>query len=303
MARRETPAGRSKTRAPAQAAAYPRAPLRRGNTSRGLFPVVRSLLFAARGLPGRGWPRAGEREACSPAWPHRLMHVSPLRPRAPGVAALLLLLVTGCAADDAEPHVRAQPLPLGGDGWLTPTCQEATAAWLRRVVAVGHAQDRAAAQQLLRGSALLRASNATSSAAAHWRGPGDATGVHADPPTPRALSRPQRLARGASVHRRAQSRSPSAAPAKAPVEFDISDPNDGPALRASLVPAEGAGAEWQQVLGWPLEVDADPCTPPTWRGISCGGGRVHTIDLTTLYGLPAYSLGAAIGNLTGLSYM
>ena len=69
------------------------------------------------------------------------------------------------------------------------------------------------------------------------------------------------------------------------------------------MPAEGAGAEWQQVLGWPLEVDADPCTPPTWRGISCGGGRVHTIDLTTLYGLPAYSLGAAIGNLTGLSVM
>ena len=69
------------------------------------------------------------------------------------------------------------------------------------------------------------------------------------------------------------------------------------------MPAEGAGAEWQQVLGWPLEGGANPCTPLTWRGISCSGGRVDRLDLNGIHGLPAYSLGAAIGNLTGLSWM
>eukprot|EP01043_Picozoa_sp_COSAG02_P029764 COSAG02_NODE_1866_length_10601_cov_9.335841_5_plen_1042_part_00 len=59
--------------------------------------------------------------------------------------------------------------------------------------------------------------------------------------------------------------------------------NDGPALRRALVPVAGAELSWRDVLGWPSDERADPCSPPLWRGISCtAAGRVEAIDFRQL---------------------
>eukprot|EP01043_Picozoa_sp_COSAG02_P002227 COSAG02_NODE_50_length_44860_cov_203.992739_43_plen_989_part_00 len=49
------------------------------------------------------------------------------------------------------------------------------------------------------------------------------------------------------------------------------------------MPVEGAELSWQDTLGWPSDPRADPCTPPSWRGISCSAaGRVEAIDFRQL---------------------
>ena len=250
-------------------------------------------------------------------------------------AVLLLLHAAGCGAQAMPPSWRTAPgarLPLA-DG-LAPDCHEATASWLQHIVAaVGHtAQDRAAAWQLLQSGVLLphSARNASSSAAAtrHRRTISlprdpteDAQSVRIAPIGATALasqhgSIPTHQPAGTkSLHVRVleRARQPhgSGALAKdnkrvhAPAAQDRGgDHNDGPALRAALVPVEGTEAQWLRATGWPSDRLADPCAGESWRGVSCSSsGRVDSIDLRGRGDLPPYSLGATVANLTELGIM
>ena len=250
-------------------------------------------------------------------------------------AVLLLLHAAGCGAQAMPPSWRTAPgarLPLA-DG-LAPDCHEATASWLQHIVAaVGHtAQDRAAARQLLQSGVLLPQStrNASSSAAAirHRRtislprdptedghsvriAPTGATVLaseHGSIPTHQPAG--TKSLRVGVLERAGQPRG-SGASAKdnkrvhAPAAQDRGgDHNDGPALRAALVPVEGTEAQWLSAAGWPSDRMADPCAGASWGGVSCSsGGRVSHIDLSGIGDLPPYSLGAAVANLTGLHNM
>ena len=81
--------------------------------------------------------------------------------------------------------------------------------------------------------------------------------------------------------------------------------NDGPALRAALVPAraQDQGA-WEAALGWPNDPAANPCLGDAWDGLTCNSdGRVTAIDLGNRHDLPGYVLTAAVANLTQLNDM
>jgi hypothetical protein len=73
-------------------------------------------------------------------------------------------------------------------------------------------------------------------------------------------------------------------------------------LRAALVPAAGMEGQWNQVLKWPSNELANPCTGSTWTGVSCLDGRVWRIDLSGK-SLPPYYIKSAISNLTELVEM
>ena len=244
-------------------------------------------------------------------------------------AVLLLLHAAGCGAQAMPPSWRTAPgarLPLA-DG-LAPDCHEATASWLQHIVAaVGHtAQDRAAARQLLQSGVLLPHStrNASSSAAA-TRHPTDptedaqsvriapigATAVaseHGSIPThqpARTKSLQVRVLERAGQPRGSGASAKDNKRVHAPAAQDRGgDHNDGPALRAALVPVEGTEAQWLSAAGWPSDRLADPCAGASWRGVSCSSsGRVNKIALSGKRDIPAYSVGAAVANLTELSYM
>ena len=216
---------------------------------------------------------------------------------------------------------------------LAPDCHEATASWLKHIAAMGPTtQDRAAARQLLQSGVLLphATRNATSSAAAtrHRRTislPRDPTedaqfvriapigatvlaSQHGSIPTHQPAG--TKSLRVGVLERAGQPRG-SGASAKdnkrvhAPAAQDRGgDHNDGPALRAALVPVEGTEAQWLHAAGWPSDRLADPCAGASWGGVSCSSsGRVYKIDLSGKRDLPAYSLGAAVANLTELSEM
>ena len=252
------------------------------------------------------------------------------------MCAVLLLLhgAAGCGAQAMPPSWSSAPgarLPLA-DG-LAPDCHEATASWLKHIVAaVGHtAQDRAAARQLLQSGVLLPHStrNASSSAAAtrHRRtislprdptedaqsvriAPIGATAVaseHGSIPThqpARTKSLQVRVVERAGQPRGTGASAKDKRVHAPPAQDRGGDHNDGPALRAALVPVEGTEAQWLSAAGWPSDRMADPCAGASWGGVSCSsGGRVSHIVLSGRGDLPPYSLGATVANLTELGIM
>ena len=192
--------------------------------------------------------------------------------------------------------------PTRADGWLVPECQAATVSWLRHVATTGHAQDRVAARQLL-GSGLLplpRTQNSSSPTLAQDRGRGN-FGGNLDSEdlfkeNTMVLKRRQMLVLEAAKDRDVMDKRLQAPAAHSDVE------NDGPALRAALVPAAGMEGQWNQVLKWPSNEFANPCTGSSWTGVSCSNGRVKRIDLSGK-SLPPYYIKSAISNLTRLSDM
>eukprot|EP01048_Picozoa_sp_COSAG05_P008462 COSAG05_NODE_646_length_8119_cov_236.689900_7_plen_287_part_00 len=234
--------------------------------------------------------------------------------RAPPGAAintvlLLLLRAAGCSASSRAAAADDADLINAGstraDGWLVPECQAATTSWLHQVATMGHAQDRVAARQLL-GSGLFQPpthNSSSSTVAGEDQNPGDnivgrnissedlstqSTQVWKHRPVPvlgTGEGRPMLHSRG--FH--------AAAP-----NGDIA--NDGPALRAALVPTKGMEGQWEQKLKWPADKSANPCTTSQWRGVTCSDGRVSTIALSGIT-LPAYCVGSTIRSLTGLSQM
>ena len=224
---------------------------------------------------------------------------------------LLLLRAAGCAASSRAGAAKDADLINAGapstraDGWLVPECQAATTSWLHHVATMGHAQDRVAARQLL-GSGLfqLPTHNSSSSTVAQGdQNPGhnivssnlssedlstQSTQVWKHRPVPvlgTGEGRPMLHSRG--FH--------AAAP-----NGDIA--NDGPALRAALVPTKGMEGQWEQELKWPTDKSANPCTTSQWRGVTCSDGRVSTIDFSHITP-PGYYMGPAIRSLTRLYKM
>ena len=230
--------------------------------------------------------------------------------RAPGAASVvLLLLAAGCVSSRAAPHnADLSAGPTRADGWLVSECQAATVSWLRHVATTGDAQDRVAARQLL-GSGLLGSGllplpsthNSSSPTLAQDHGPENFGGSldSQDPFNENATVLKHRqmpiLDTGKDRHTVMDKRlqAPSA-------HSDIE--NDGPALRAALVPAVGMEGQWNQVLKWPSNESRNPCTGSSWTGISCSSGRIEKIDLSE-ENLPPYYIKSAISNLTGLSHM
>jgi hypothetical protein len=81
------------------------------------------------------------------------------------------------------------------------------------------------------------------------------------------------------------------------------DCNDGPAMRAALVPIARAREEWFHTLGWPVDATANPCDGDrfVWTdGGRCDNGRVTQLDLGGKFVLPGYTLQSPVGNLSKL---
>lgn len=226
--------------------------------------------------------------------------------RAPGVASVvLLLLAAGCVSSRAAPHTADLSAgPTRADGWLVPECQAATVSWLRHVLTTGHAQDRVAARQLL-GSTLLtlpRTQNSSSPTLALDHRPGN-FGGNLDPQdlfkeNVAVLKQRQMPVLDTGKVRHVMDKRLRAPAAHSNVE------NDGLAVRAALVPVGVAGMDrWDQVLKWPRDPSANPCTGSSWRGVKCSNGRVDVINLQneSLPSLPDYYLKSTIGNLTRIS--
>ena len=224
--------------------------------------------------------------------------------RAPGAASVvLLLLAAGCVSSRAAPHnADLSAGPTRADGWLVPECQAATVSWLRHVATTGHAEDRVAARQLL-GSGMLplpRTQNSSSPTLAQDQGPGnfdgnlDSENLFKENATTLKHQRMPALDTGKDRNVMDKRLQASAAHSDAV--------NDGPALRAALVPATGMEGQWNQVLNWPSNELADPCTGSSWTGVTCSSGRIQRIDLSSK-SLPPYYINSAISNLTRLSYM
>jgi hypothetical protein len=222
--------------------------------------------------------------------------------RAPGAASVvLLLLAAGCVSSRAAPHnADLSAGPTRADGWLVPECQVATVSWLRHVATTGHAQDRGAARQLL-GSGLLplpRTQNSSSPTLAQEHGADNFDGN---------LDSEDLFKENTTVLKRRQT--PILDTGKDVMDKRLQAPsahsdvdNDGPALRAAVAPAAGMEGQWDQVLRWPSNEMANPCTGSTWTGVSCSYGRVARIDLSGK-SLPPYYIKSAISNLTRLSEM
>jgi len=248
------------------------------------------------------------RRNSSPTTPSNAMQIFFRHPRkgarAPGAASVVLLLfAAGCVSSRAAPYnadLSADPTHV--DGWLVPECQAAAASWLRHVAATGHAQDRVAARQLL-GSGLLpqpRTQNSSSPTLAQDHGRGnfggnlDSEDLFNENAT--VLKHRQMPALEAGKDGHVMDKRLQALAAHSDVE------NDGPALRAALVPAVGMEGQWNQVLKWPSNEFANPCTGSSWTGIDCSTGRIQKIALSQK-SLPPYYIKSAISNLTGLSTM
>ena len=224
--------------------------------------------------------------------------------RAPGAASVvLLLLAAGCVSSWAAPHnADLSAGPTRADAWLVPECQAATVSWLRHVATTGHAEDRVAARQLL-GSGLLplpRTQNSSSPTLAQDHGRGNFGGN---------LDSEDLFNENATVpkHRHMSildtGKDPHVMDKRLPTPAAHSDvENDGPALRAALVPAAGMEGQWTQVLDWPSYKMANPCTGSSWTGVSCSNGRVQAIDLSHHH-LPPYTIKSVISNLTALHDM
>ena len=277
--------------------------------------------------------RAARQEAPRRTGSFARAHAACSGPRSAAICALLLLLpAAGCAQAEVPSGRSSAPGALRlrlADG-LAPECHEATESWLQRIAAVGHAQDRAAARQLLQSGAwpspTRTGSNASSSSEAATARPRTerlgrdlpegARSVHAPPAAATAL-----LASSTPRHR--SERTPSlqvpdtelprgAGAAATDTRVHVpavqgqggGDRNDGPALRAAFVPVEGTEAQWLSAAGWPADRLADPCAAgSSWGGVSCSSdGRVKEIDFGGRR-VPAYRMGTAVANLTGLQYM
>ena len=230
--------------------------------------------------------------------------------RAPGAASVvLLLLAAGCVSSRAASHdTDLSAGPVHTDAWLVPECQAATVSWLRLVATTGHAQDRVAARQLL-GSGLLGSGllplpsthNSSSPTLAQDHGPDnfggnlDSEDLFNENATVLKHRQMPILDTGKDPH--VMDKRLRASAAHSDVE------NDGPALRAALVPAAGMEGQWNQVLDWPSNKVANPCTGSSWTGVSCSNERVRKIDLFHTDQLPPYYIKSAISKLTRLEYM
>eukprot|EP01047_Picozoa_sp_COSAG01_P056663 COSAG01_NODE_6452_length_3660_cov_2.580174_4_plen_293_part_00 len=291
-------------------------------TDQPMGPGGVSSLSPPHALPGGTPVKASTKEGYSASDANAmriLRHQNPRKggkkkggPRAPGAAihtALLLLLrAAGCAASSLAGAADDADLINAGstraDGWLVPECQAATTSWLHHVATMGHAQDRVAARQLL-GSGLFQLpthNSSSSTVAQEDQNPGDnivGSNLTSEDPSTQSTKvwkhRPVPVL-GTGEGRQMMHRGLHAA---AP-NGDIA--NDGPALRAALVPTKGMEGQWEQELKWPADKSANPCTTSQWRGVTCSDGRVYRIDLSGIT-LPAYYMGSAIRSLTGLSIM
>lgn len=224
--------------------------------------------------------------------------------RAPGAASVVVLLLAArCVSSRDAPHnADLGAGPTRADAWLVSECQAATVSWLRRVATTGHAQDRVAARQLL-GSGLLpqpRTQNSSSPTLAQDRGRGnfggnlDSEDLFNENAT--VLKHRQMPVRDMGKDRNVMDKRLQASAAHSDAV------NDGPALRAALVPAAGMEGQWNQILKWPTDEFANPCTGSSWTGIGCSSGRIDGMYLWDI-SVPPYYIKSAISNLTGLDVM